>query len=316
MANTSAPFGFSQYSGTGSLPTYEQVQMAISSSNTGPIFSNDPVMMAAGTTGVGTGLITQAYNPVVLTVASGGLATSATGTLTVTFTAPSSGVPTSPNAWAPPVGSQIVVSGATAPTLNGIYTVASSTTTTAVCAPTSSSPASATSSASGTVTLYVPVAGVFAGCKYLSVAQKRTVWSNYWPGSDSNTAASVTAYVVNDTNAQFVVQTANSNTTSTAVGVTAVGQNIGFNYAVSGASPASSNGNTATGISTYFADQYTLTTPGGYQPLLPFRVVALANWTADGSNPLQSVNGNDYTSAYNRVVVAFNNAMLKQFNGI
>ena len=318
MANTSAPFGFSQYSGTGSLPTYEQVQMAISSSNTGPIFSNDPVMMAAGTTGVGTGFITQAYTPVVLTVGATGLTVSANGVLTVTFTAPSSGVPTSPNTWAPPVGSQIVVAGATTAgaSVNGVYTVTSSTTTTAVCAAVGGFTASVTSTASGTVTLYVPIAGVFAGCKYLSVSQKRTVWSNYWPGSDANTSASVTAYVVNDPNAQFVVQTANSNTTSSAVGVSTVGQNIGFNYSVSGASPASTNGNTATGLSTYFADQYTLTTPGGYQPFLPFRVVALANWTADGSNPLQSINGNDYTSAYNRIVVAFNNAMLKQFYGI
>ena len=315
MANTSAPFGFSQYSGTGSLPTYEQVQMAISSSNTGPIFSNDPVMMAAGTTGVGTGLITQAYNPV--TVVISGIAV-ASGVATATITAITSGVPTSPNAWAAPVGSVISITGASSLATGGAFignfTVTDSTTTTIkFVAPTGTFSSTYTV---GTSVVYVPVAGVFVGCKYLSVAQKRTVWSNYWPGSDANTAASVTAYVVNDPNAQFVVQTANSNTTSTAVGVTAVGQNIGFNYAVSGASPASSNGNTATGISTYFADQYTLTTPGGYQPLLPFRVVALANWTADGSNPLQSVNGNDYTSAYNRVVVAFNNAMLKQFNGI
>jgi hypothetical protein len=315
MANTSAPFGFSQYSGTGSLPTYEQVQMAISSSNTGPIFSNDPVMMSAGTTGVGTGLITQAYNPV--TVVISGI-TFASGVATATITAITSGVPTSPNAWAAPVGSVISITGAssfaTGGAFIGNFTVTDSTTTTIkFVAPTGTFSSTYTA---GTSVVYVPVAGVFVGCKYLSVAQKRTVWSNYWPGSDANTAVSVTAYVVNDPNAQFVVQTANSNTTSTAVGVTAIGQNIGFNYAVSGASPSSNNGNTATGISTYFADQYTLTTPGGYQPLLPFRVVALANWTADGSNPLQSVNGNDYTSAYNRVVVAFNNAMLKQFNGI
>ena len=147
MANTSAPFGFGQYSGTGSVPTYEQVQMAISSSNTTPVFFGDPVVQAASATGVGTGYITQAYGQVALTVGATGLATSATGVLTVTFTAPSSGVPTSPNTWAPPVGSQIVVAGATPPTLNGIYTVTSSTSTTAVCAASSSAPASTTSTA-------------------------------------------------------------------------------------------------------------------------------------------------------------------------
>ena len=45
MANTNAPFGFSQYSGTGSAPTYEQTQLAISAtSSTNPqIFYGDPV---------------------------------------------------------------------------------------------------------------------------------------------------------------------------------------------------------------------------------------------------------------------------------
>jgi hypothetical protein len=315
MANTSAPFGFSQYSGTGSLPTYEQVQMAISSSNTTPIFFGDPVAQAASTTGVGTGYVTQAYSPVTVVISA---ISFASGVATATITAITSGVPTSPNAWAPPVGSVLSITGAssfaTGGAFIGNFTVTNSTTTTiSFTAPTGTFSSTYTA---GTSIVYVPVAGVFVGCKYLSVAQKRTTWSNYWPGSDANTSTAVTAYVVNDPLAQFVVQTANSNTTSSAVGFANIGQNIGFNYSVSGASPASTNGNTASGLSTYFADQYTLTTPGGYQPLLPFRIVALANYTPDGSQPLQSVNGNDYTTAYNRIVVAFNNAMLKQFSGI
>jgi hypothetical protein len=315
MANTSAPFGFSQYSGTGSSPTYEQVQMAISSSNTTPIFFGDPVVQAASTTGVGTGYITQAYSPVTVVISA---ISFASGVATATITAITSGVPTSPNAWAPPVGSVLSITGAssfaTGGAFIGNFTVTDSTTTTIkFTAPTGTFSSTYTA---GTSIVYVPVAGVFVGCKYLSVAQKRTTWSNYWPGSDANTSTAVTAYVVNDPLAQFVVQTANSNTTSSAVGFSSIGQNIGFNYSVSGASPASTNGNTASGLSTYFADQYTLTTPGGYQPLLPFRIVALANYTPDGSQPLQSVNGNDYTTAYNRIVVAFNNAMLKQFAGI
>ena len=121
MANTNAPFGFSQYSGTGSSPTYEQVQLAISSTNsTSPqIFSGDPVAQLS------TGYICQ-------------------------------------------VGT------------NG----------------TTSANAAATGS----------MIGIFAGCKYLSVSQKRTVWSNYFPGvGDVNTAAAVTAYVITDPNAQFLV---------------------------------------------------------------------------------------------------------------
>ena len=42
MANTNAPFGFRQYSGTGSAPTYEQVAVAIGY-NTTNIFYGDPV---------------------------------------------------------------------------------------------------------------------------------------------------------------------------------------------------------------------------------------------------------------------------------
>ena len=52
------------------------------------------------------------------------------------------------------------------------------------------------------------LAGVFAGCKYLSVAQKRTVWSNYWPGSDVASTNTVEVYLVNDPNAQFIALTA------------------------------------------------------------------------------------------------------------
>jgi hypothetical protein len=315
MANTSAPFGFSQYSGTGSMPTFEQVQMAISSSNTVPIFFGDPVVQAASATGIGTGFITQAYLPVTVTISG---ITFASGIATAAITAVTTGVPTSPNAWAPPVGSVLSIVNAvfaTGGTFSGNFLVtASSTTSIQFVAPGASTFSGGFTA--GTSVVFVPVLGVFVGCKYLSASQKRTFWSNYWPGSDANTAASVTAYVVNDPNAQFIVQTANSNTASSAVGLSAVGQNIGINYAVSGASPASVNGNTATGLSTYFADQYTLNSPIATQQLLPFRVTALANYTPDGSNPLQSINGNDSASAYNRIVVAFNNAALKQFAGI
>ena len=42
MANTNAPFGFRQYSGTGSAPTYEQVAVQIAYNATN-IFFGDPV---------------------------------------------------------------------------------------------------------------------------------------------------------------------------------------------------------------------------------------------------------------------------------
>lgn len=324
VANTNAPNGFGQYRGTGSLPTYEQVEMAISSSDTRPAFAGDPVVQAAAnsaatTPGAPTGFITQAYPQVTLTVGATGIASSATGVITVTWsaaTATGANV-TLPTSWVPPVGSQVVINGAASPALNGIYPVVSATSTTVVLAANSSVPTSGTSTASGTVTVYVPVAGVFVGCKYLSVSQKRTVWGNYWPGSDANTGANVVAYVINDPNAQFEVQTNNSNAlATTAVATTAIGQNIGFAYGMGGSTGG--NGNTANGLSTAYADAYTLQagTPPAALNLLPFRVTALKNYTADGSNPLAGINGNDSTTAFNRIVVSFNNAMNKQSFGI
>ena len=224
MANTFAPNGFSHYAGTGASPTYENTQMAIASANTTKIFFGDPVVQATGATGLGTGYINQAYGPVTLTVAATAITTNATtGAITVTFTAPSAtsgNLPTSPNTWAPPVGATLIISGSTMTSgnLNGYYTITSSTTTTAV-AIASGATINATSTASGTVTVVVPIAGVFVGCKYLSTSQKRTVWTNYWGGADAN--GDVTAYVINDEDAQFSVQTGNSNTTATASAATA-----------------------------------------------------------------------------------------------
>ena len=84
MANTNAPNGFSQYSGTGSVPTYEQVQMAILSTNATPIYFGDPVVQATGTTGLGTGYIAQAAAPLALAISGFALSN---GIVTATFTA-------------------------------------------------------------------------------------------------------------------------------------------------------------------------------------------------------------------------------------
>ena len=322
MANTFAPNGFQQYTGTGSLPTYEQVVASISPSNTTNIFFGDPVTQAAGTTGVGTGYITQSYGAVTLTVAaSGGITSSASGVLTVTFSAPSSGagnLPTSPNTWAPPIGSTLIIQGATMSSgnLNGAFTVTSSTTTTVLCA-NSGVTISGSSTASGTVTVIVPIAGVFAGCKYTSTSQKRTVWSNYWPGADAT--GDVTAYITTDPNAQFIVQTASTGEAASAVGLASIGQNIAFAYNDYTAT-GETNGNTATGLSTMFADQYSLISKSAAgattNAYLPFRIVSLANYTPGAVSPLATINGNDSTSAYNRIVVGFNNSMPRGLAGI
>jgi hypothetical protein len=182
MANTNAPFGFRQYSGTGSAPTYEQNVRKIASNNSTAIFFGDAVIPLS------TGYIAQA----------------------------------------------------TAST--------------------------------------VQLAGIFVGCKYLSVAQKRTVWSNYWPGSDAS--GDVEAYVVDDPNAKFVVQAG-----GTAVTFADIGANIQLNVGT---------GNTATGISGMYVEN------PGTTVTLPFKVVGLVE-APPGAN------GTDATSAYNQVIVQFNN---------
>jgi len=296
MANTNSPFGFAQYSGTGSSPTYEQVTAAIASANTTAIFFGDPVVQATGTTGLGTGYIAQAAAPASLAVS--GIVVTA-GVAVATFTATT----------APAVGSTIVFTGtsfATGGGINGAYTITASTTTTATFAVPGAFSSTLTF---GAAYVYTPPAGIFVGCKYLSTAQKRTVWSNYFPGSDAN--GDVTAYIVNDPDAQFVVQTANSNTTATAVGLSSVGQNIGFSIGT---------GSTSTGVSAAYADQYTLTanstTGAASNAFLPFRIMSLANYTVGSTSPLASINGNDSTTAYNRIVVGFNNSMPRGFAGI
>lgn len=294
MANTFAPNGFQQFQGTGTTPSYEQTALAIASGNTTPIFTGDPVIQATGTTGLGTGYITQASAPVIYSIASGAV-TSGIMALAGTFTT------------AIPVGATIVAYGftSTAATVNGTYVVTASTTS-AVSFPFSG----AFTTGTGSIAVFIPVAGVFVGCKYLSTSQKRTVWSSYWPGSDASSDAY--AYCITDPNAQFLVQTANSNTTATAVGLASVGQNIGFNYNDS-ATAGETNGNTATGQSTYFADQYTLSAnyAAGYyaNAALPFRIIGLYNYQPGQTSPLVSINGADPTTAYNKIVVGFNNAM-------
>jgi hypothetical protein len=300
MANTFAPNGFSQYQGTGTTPSFEQAQLAIASTNTTPIFAGDPVAQATGTTGIGTGYITQAAPQAALTITG---FTLSNGIVTATFGSTT----------APPVGSVLILTGlATATTLNGAWQILSSTTTTVTFA---YSGASLTTQAT-TGYVFTPVAGVFVGCKYLSVANKYPSFRNYWPGSDAN--GDVTAYVITDPNAQFEVMSGNSNTAASAVGLANVGQNIGFNYSQSGV--ASTNGVTTNGLSTYFADQYTLiaNNPAGTAAnnYLPFRIIALKNYVPGAVSPLVSINGNDNTTAYNRIVVGFNNSMPRGFAGI
>lgn len=144
-------------------------------------------------------------------------------------------------------------------------------------------------SASGYLQLYAAtttaVAGVFMGCKYLSTSQGRTVWSPYYPGSDA--AADVTAYVIDNPDATFMVQV---NYTS-ALGLSAIQQNV----TVVAGSPV---GSTYSGRSTEGVGAAATTNT------YPFTVVDLVQQPT-GSN------GTDITTPYNYVIVTFNQESFK-----
>ena len=134
------------------------------------------------------------------------------------------------------------------------------------------------------------VAGVFVGCKYLSTSQKRTVWSNWWPGADNT--GNVEAYIINDPNAQFVA----SGDTSTSLWVqAAINANCGY---------AIGTGNTSTGISGAYLDSTTINTTS----TLPFRIVGYVIDPPGGPGT--------ETGAYRKVIVAFNSVSTKQLTGI
>jgi len=138
----------------------------------------------------------------------------------------------------------------------------------------------------------VTMAGIFAGCKYYSSVIGRTIWSNYWPGGSPVSSANqstIEAYIINDPNAQFVVQS-----DSTGVTQANLGANFDFNIG---------SGTTSNGISGAYLLHGAATTAA-----YPFRGLSLvtnppgANGTASG--------------AYNLVQVAFNNVETKNSTAV
>lgn len=134
----------------------------------------------------------------------------------------------------------------------------------------------------------VALAGIFVGCKYYSTSQQKVINSRYWPGSDAT--GDVTAYVIDDPNARFIVQS-----DSTGITFAKVGQNAQL--------VVGSGGNALLGTSGMYLNSTTATTA-----TFPFIIVDLVT-DPPGANGTES-------GAYNQVVVQFNNEIFRQLTGI
>lgn len=132
------------------------------------------------------------------------------------------------------------------------------------------------------------LAGIFIGCEYYSTSQRKTVWNNYYPGSDAG--ADAVAYVIDDPSAQFVAQAG-----ATPIDYTSIGANVDV-----ASTPVP---NTTLGTSGMILATPTTTVT------LPFKVLNLVV-TPPG------VNGRDILTGYNQVVVGFNNQINKALLGV
>ncbi len=135
----------------------------------------------------------------------------------------------------------------------------------------------------------VQLAGIMQGSKYLSVSQQRTVWNNYWPGSDVASGQYPEIYIVNDPNAKFIAQ-------SGSVGLTLadVDANVQLNIGTPNA---------------YTKQSGAYVESPGSTNTLPFRVVSIVTTPALAfPNPVEG--------AYALAILAFNYVDTKSLDGI
>lgn len=134
------------------------------------------------------------------------------------------------------------------------------------------------------------ILGIFIGCEYYSSAVNRKVWSPYWPASTAvPTGTTIDAWVITDPQATFRVQA--NNTAALAQSVI----NQSYTFAGQGTTGAAPTSQALTGQSKAFLD--TVTSPASN---LSFRILSFIQ------DP-PGANGTDVTSAYQTVLVAFNN---------
>jgi len=145
------------------------------------------------------------------------------------------------------------------------------------------------------------VDGIFQGCFLIPSTGGAPIFSPYYPGA---AGADVTAYVMESPGALLMAAAFSTNISSTTIGY-----NISFH--------TGTGSTVGGGFSGYTLDQATLTTATTAQ----FQVVALlgapgASNFGSGSSGAGAGNGADSTSAFNWVIVAFNNQRFKSLLGV
>lgn len=134
--------------------------------------------------------------------------------------------------------------------------------------------------------------GVLDGVEYYDSTLNKKVFAPAWLAPSSALAGSVLAYVNNDLNSLFQVQSGNGGP----VLIAGTGLNI---------SPGGNGApNTSTGISIAYADYATIATTN----TLPFRIVDVPQNAGNGASLTNCLIGNDSTSAYNLIYVRLNNS--------
>ena len=139
------------------------------------------------------------------------------------------------------------------------------------------------------------IGGIFIGCEYMSVSQKKWIAAAWWPGNDavlSGTGFDVHAKIIDDPLTVFRVQ-ANGQLT-----LAMIGDNGQF---------AIGAGNTVTGRSGATLD--VVTNVPAVTATFPFRIVDLVR-DPPGSN------GADQTTPFGWAYVTFNNQDYKSLTGI
>jgi hypothetical protein len=165
-------------------------------------------------------------------------------------------------------------------------------------------------------------AGIFTGCEYLSVAKGYITFSTMFPGGDTTT--DVTAYVVDDPNVLFAVQTNNSAGGATAAGRSAIGNTaeIGYatysngTYSTGGTAGSSTSGNNQSGISGAYLDQNSFSNAAG--STYPFKIYDIPGVQGSMLGQVTGTayiagpgNGMDPNTPFNIVYVTVNAADLR-----